>query len=538
MRRIRRIRLAKQEGTFMSTLPNTSSSKFRSTDDPALLVAWRRFIDYDVASDIQKVEHTRTRLLIIRLTLLASILAVLIGYISNHPFSPNNYIDVFFAWIMQRIGIVDPVNAVTRFYELLTDIVRILLFAVPIALTYILGFASTFAPSLAWVSYRIGAELIRRDIYLYRMGAGDYLGKTPEEQQRLLLENVGLADRRVQEIGAPDPYLEPSKGNVEIATYIDEKKTLAEADNGFSAMSIDAYIEQHVQPQIEWYIKKSHNDYDKLRQWRKYVLLASATGAILTGADVAFGPLVAVTTAIGTAISMYTELRMYGHTYGLYHPTANKLQLKLAEWSVMTDDTRHDATIISNFVKETEDIFQNERDQWMQQAIQASNSFEQSLQRNVSQRTTQTSTPSDSTPASSSSAQTGQSSQGQTSPNGSTTQNAANPSQSATQPTDPQSSQGQTSPNGSTAQTATQPTDPQSSQGQTSPNGSATQNAATQPTNPTASTTDSSTGAATDTAAASPAAHPDDPAVQAAAAVAAAGDPATPASDGKSDGSG
>ncbi|HVO41328.1 MAG TPA: SLATT domain-containing protein [Aggregatilineales bacterium] len=366
-----------------SDIPSTEPPS-RSTSDPALLIAWRRFIDYDEASDAQKVEHTKIRRRVIYLGLSASVLAVMIGYLSTHTYNTANVIDVALTWILQHLGSNDPVAATKDLYTMLTTVVRVLLFAVPIALTYILGFASTFAPSLGWVSYRIGAELIRREIYLYRMSAGDYFGKSVDDQRKLLLESVGKADRRVQEIGAPDPYLNNARSDVDIAQHIDQKKTQPK-DNGFNPMTLDEYIQLHVNPQIEWYINKSHSDYHSLRQWRRNMLVAAATGSILTAIDATLGPLVAITTAGGTAMSMYMELKMHGHTYGLYHPTANTLQLKLAAWNIADSAQQSDPAKIAALVKDIEDTFQAERDQWMQQAIQASNSFEQSLQRNVSQ---------------------------------------------------------------------------------------------------------------------------------------------------------
>ena len=334
----------------------SDSALTRTPQDPALLTAWERFIDYDIASDRQKRNHTTIRRAAIYLSFLASLLAVVMGYLSLMPNADT--------------------NAGVR-------VLQFMLFLTPIILSGILAYASRFSPSLSWVSYRIGAELIRREVYLYRMKAGDYFGQTPQAQMKMLLEGVAKADKRVLEIGVPDPYLETSAEIGDLVQFIDKNKTLGDADHGFDEMPIDDYIRLHIQPQIDWYISKSHSDYEHFRRWSIWVLIVALVGSALVAISPVLGPLVAVTTAMGTAFTMYMELNMYGHTYGLYHPIAAKLQIELAEWRILPAPQRNDPAAISQLVIHLEDILQGEREQWMQQAIQAQATFEQSLRTTV-----------------------------------------------------------------------------------------------------------------------------------------------------------
>src|SRR5262249_34971784 len=96
-----------------------------------------------------------------------------------------------------------------------------------------------------------------------------------------------------------------------------------------------------------------------------------------------FEPLVAVTTALGTALVTYMDLRMVGRNFAIYHPTANSLEIELDRWNILNAQQQSDPAQLAGLVKRVEDIFQSERDQWTQQAIQAQQAIEQSLAKSV-----------------------------------------------------------------------------------------------------------------------------------------------------------
>src|SRR5258708_30785720 len=259
--------------TNMSSITNhvvdhqLAANTIHSVDDQALQAAWRRFLDYDVAAQIQKVNHTRIRTTIITLGLVASVLAVA----STYTDSP------FIVYIAPAI--------------------RVVLIFVPILSAALLTYAYQFSPSLSWVAYRIGAELVRREIYLYRMQAGDYTGLTPGQQQQLILTRLNEANKRVNKIGAPDPYLQTT--TIDIPKAI-AGKTDTPADDGFSALTPDEYITYRIVPQKDWYIRKARSDYANMRRWRVYGLVAAAARAAV--APLRFEPIVAAQTAICVAL--------------------------------------------------------------------------------------------------------------------------------------------------------------------------------------------------------------------------------------------
>jgi SMODS and SLOG-associating 2TM effector domain 1 len=324
-----------------------AANTIHSVDDQALQASWRRFLDYDAAAAFQKVHHTRIRIAIILLGLTASVLAVASTY-------------------------VDPAQTTVA------GTLRIILIFVPILTAGLVSYAYQFSPSLSWVAYRIGAELVRREIYLYRMFSGDYAGLTPGHQQQLLLTRLNEANKRVNKIGAPDPYLQATIVDIPKAV---SGKTNDKADDGFSTLTSEEYIAYRVQPQKDWYIKKARQDYDQMRRWRVYGLAVAAASSAMAALN--FAPIVAATTAIGVALATYMELQMYGRTFSIYHPLANQLEIELDKWNILLPGEQANPVYLSAFVKTMEDSFQGEREIWMQQAIQAQQAIEQTLGKNV-----------------------------------------------------------------------------------------------------------------------------------------------------------
>ncbi len=329
----------------------------RTPDDHALQAAWRRFIDYDKASDNQKQSATNIRRWIMVLGLAATCLAVAMTYKDSNPI----------------IGFLE-------------EPLHWTLVIVPILMAGLMTYAMQFAPSISWLSYRIGAELIRREIYLYRMRAGDYQGKGDEDAQQTLLDKLLVANKEVNKMGVPAPYMQTVENIAEIV----QSKTNDPKDNGFSPMSPDDYIAERVVPQRDWYVKRSRSDYQKLKQWRILMLAVAGAGTAL--AAFRLEPFVAVSTAVGTTIATYMALKMYGQSYPIYHPTAETLQIEMDKWSILLPEQRSDPAQSAALVKRIEDVFQSERDQWAQRAIQTQTNIDQSLMKSIGDRGADTET--------------------------------------------------------------------------------------------------------------------------------------------------
>lgn len=319
----------------------------RTQADTALQAAWMRFLDFDRASIRQKNAQYRIRIPIIALMFLASVLAVAITYADS-------------------VDLIDDLHGV----------LRAALIIVPLAAAGLLAYAYQFSPSLAWITYRLGAEEIRQQIYLYRMQAGKYASRDLEGQQRLLLDQVQEASAHVHEIGAPVPFLQLTFTTEPVKPPTDRPE-----DDGYSALRGDDYVRLRVIPQTEWYLRKLNENYTKLRRWRIAILVVAGASSAL--AALGGEPLVAISTALGLAFTQYVDLKMYGHTYANYHHTAGRLIDEVSEWQILPPDRRNDASVLSPFVERVERIFEDERNNWMRQAVQAQTANEQAIMKQL-----------------------------------------------------------------------------------------------------------------------------------------------------------
>jgi hypothetical protein len=373
-------------------------SAVRTKDDVALRTAWQRYLEYSTASDKRKRTQEAVRQLILILTVTVVVLAVISTYLATErgrlevlagiapeaaalsAAMPDAATPVAepalggLCALMRQSSAAECLGSVNNLIELN----KIILIALPLILAGTLTWMMQFMPGTAWIGYRIGAELVRYQLYLYRMQAGDYTGQSSSGQQEQLLERVKQARRRVDQLGSSEPYTLPTPPDLAAAV---KAKCNDPRDDGFSALTVDEYLLYRVRPQREWYVKKLHRNYNDLRNWRAGVLFMTGIGAFLVA--VGFEPWVAVTTAIATAAGIFIDLKMYGRTYAIYHTAVMELDEEVARWLALPQEMKDETAEVSDFIKRIEDILQRERERWMQQAMQSQTASEQGLLRNV-----------------------------------------------------------------------------------------------------------------------------------------------------------
>lgn len=337
-----------QNGTKTMTVIPTDSS-----DDPALLAAWGRLMDYDNASSFQKRLYQQLRTWYIVLSLIATGIAVVSGYVILLPV----------------IGA--PV----------ADVLRILLVALPILSVGVMTYATKFATSTTWIEYRVRAELIRSHIYLYRVRAGDYRDKGDDERRMQLLNVVEQVDgkRHMEAEFVPYMNLPDADMKTKIAKATNSSPGTDKEDKGLDELNIQQYLDWRVKKQIEWYIGKISADYSKKKRFFRFGLLISGAGAVVAALDASLVPLVAVTTAMGVALSLYGNINMYGATYGIFHDAARDLQIRLNRWESRSTTNRTPEAAAALAV-DMEKIFEKERSTWETQAKQMQQMAEQSFQ--------------------------------------------------------------------------------------------------------------------------------------------------------------
>lgn len=376
------------------TMPSKLTADTRPTPftatDPALREAWRSITEYAVASTRRKDTHSRVRLIVIVLTAGATMLATVAALLAPLPDTPET--------ITLKLAM------------------RLLLVAVPLIISGILAFSLQFMPNTAWIAYRIGEQRIRREVYLYRLRAGAYRTPDPVARQRLLIDALVEIDHKVGEMGASQPFMQNFRDVQGDELTLTPQRTLpgplarlvrpvasalglnsetapveydldsAECrrivrlnapDNGYSAMTIDEYIAWRIDDQLNWYVNRLNTDFGKFRRWRRSFLFITGAGAFFAGIDL--GWIVAFTTAIGVAITMYIDLRMYGRTYAIYHQTAKALRRLKTDWKLLTATSTPTEAQVAEFVERAEALFSEEQRRWLEEALQSQQSVDQSI---------------------------------------------------------------------------------------------------------------------------------------------------------------
>lgn len=331
----------------------TAQKVIYTQDDGALRAAWRRLLDYDSIAYSQKKNYVDLRQIILWIAVLSSL----------------------FAAISATFFVTD-----SRFKTAMT----VILIALPIISVSVMDYASRFAQSTVWVELRYRAEMIRSQIFLYRTHAGIYYGKNPLQAQALLLDYVKqvLENERTSNMATP-PYLQIEESQL-IGEILKRKSSAGgDKDNGLGRIEVNEYVDWRLHHQLNWYIRKVRDHYRLTKRYRIMILAVSALGSVLVAFNVELGVWVAVTTAAALALQRWTELRMYGATYSIYHNAALRVQDELANWQIKSD--REDPEQVAAFINAIEDIFQFEQQSWRDQAIQMLEATDDAMMNTLSQ---------------------------------------------------------------------------------------------------------------------------------------------------------
>ncbi len=411
------------DNTTKQGAPEPTPNKAEAQDeyafgaDPVLAYAWELYETYSSGSQAQKRANANIRQDVIVLIFMTTVLAVAntlpgMGVVFARAAAALTAIADITGW-----GIFDWIAENSRVG------LSILVLVLSASTTALLSFASQFTPLRAWIMYRIGADRIRSEIYLYRMGVGAYKNgeQTAQEKRQTFFERVEATNAEVYKLEIAPPALQVTGKEQtyslsrprQIAAWIAlpfrfrrprrfgvvDSLTSAKQpdaggklpgryhpqdDNGFNKLTPEDYLQFRVIPQRDWYVKKVYEDYERIKDWRKIVLAIGVLSAVL--AAIQLEPYIVITTAAVVAINTHLQLNLIGNNYGIYQITANRLDSEVTRWKNLSPEEQAKPENLDNFVTNVERIFEEERVIWMQQAGKSQNETEQSLIKGASSR--------------------------------------------------------------------------------------------------------------------------------------------------------
>lgn len=414
--------------------PKMTPKHYRYEGDPVLTYAWELYETYSGGSGAQKRENTSVRRVIIMLIFLTSTLAVF-GMLPGVDFA-SGFLFGALAWL----GTVLRIGFFVSFAEWLAGLswsttLSVMLIVLSVATTAMLSYANQFTPMKAWIMYRVGADRIRSEIYLYRLKAGRYKDLDPESEdiRTVFLRQIEAINRQIYELETAPPFLQMMEQNkrpepepsgprrlytsatapfrwvlvrpwqwlgklFEKRQPDKPRKVLAdtgeevprrmsgryypEHDHGFNKLTGQDYINYRAIPQRDWYVEKVYEDYEKIKDWRRVLLTVGGASAVL--AVLQKEPFIVVTTAATVAINTHLQLNLIGSTYGNYHLTASRLDSELIRWRNSANPESREE--VARLVETIESVLEDERSVWMQQASQAQKETEQTLIKGAGKR--------------------------------------------------------------------------------------------------------------------------------------------------------
>lgn len=314
-------------------------------DQETLRHAWRRFGAFDTASVDNQTRFLRLRSAI----LIVGVLAAAAGLVSTAA---------------GEAAAKDPGGA----WATMQPAIRWLTFTASLGLAGLFAVAARFDRGSAWVLSRRSAELIQREIFLYRTRRGPYkaAGGDAGKLDAILATQLHALNRDTL------PQFGPAKagefGPRIVHTPGGQPMTLAggATDDGLCALGADDYARMRIAGQHTWYSNKAARARSRLQLYHVASIVIGLGGAMLAFAGGGWVAWVAVTTAIAAAVASWTELRRLEPTAAAYEHAAADLDDVLLWWRALSDDGRASEDNFDKLVTESEAVIESENASWTQ----------------------------------------------------------------------------------------------------------------------------------------------------------------------------
>lgn len=302
----------------------------------------------------------------------------------------------------------------------LQNALGIIILSLPIIGLNVLNYTELYAGPTTWIQYRVAAEKIRSNIYLYRTKTEkacieDSTTQNPPEsttpkpiqsysytkESERDIKLASILSQVTDEIPQKVPYTrnngQPENVDDEIGEE-DAKKLIkpaleysAEGDDGLGDLVDDEkfkiYIKTRVHKQIDWYRDRVEKDYLRSKRYTQYAMIITTLGSVLGIALSVIDPrlvgLVAIANAISVALTSWTNVTMIGKTYNIYNTTWQRLDNTLTEWRAVENRLTDKIEGRRIFIAEVECILMTELSEWSKTAMEIQVSNDRSMRNNL-----------------------------------------------------------------------------------------------------------------------------------------------------------
>jgi hypothetical protein len=326
-----------------------ASSELSVLNEILLADIWRAFVIYDRSATNTQKRFMFLRLLILRLSVIVTLLAIL-----HSQFPDLLKINTLF-WVKFSPTLPSQV-----------DLLQVLVIVAPITVSILLAGTIKFGRGVSWILLRASAETIKQEIYRYRTQVGNY--SDPVSRDINFAQVIQTINERLMKTQVNQGCLAWSQ--VKIADRESLLTTIhgaiGEQDKDpFSALTADQYREYRALDQLAWYRKKTLDLDKKWQQWQWSIYVLGGVGTFL--AAIQWDVWIAVSNAIAASILSFLEFRRFDGTLIGYNQTATNLENILCWWHALTKESQADRKNVEKLVESSEKVIQAETTGWVQE---------------------------------------------------------------------------------------------------------------------------------------------------------------------------
>lgn len=356
----------------------------------------RTFTIYDRSATNAQKRFIFLRLLILRLSVIVTLLAVLQSEFKHY----QNEVDMTL-WLRQYVSFIPNVH------QLIEDGLSFLVILAPISVSILLAGTVKFGRGVNWILLRASAETIKQEIYRYRTQVGNYsdpklrdlnfaqeiqainerLMKTQVNQSGLVWNEPKVNKRQFWLKERIDKFWSKillkqlrKKQNKQFTVnkdllayrliflmlYGKQNKQSKKGKNAlYSSLTAEEYINERLIDQLKWYRRKTLDLDKKWQLWQWWIYLLGGVGTFL--AAMKFDVWIAVTNAIAASILSFLEFRRLDSTLIGYNQTATNLENILWWWYALTEDAQGERKNIEKLVESSERVIRSETTGWVQE---------------------------------------------------------------------------------------------------------------------------------------------------------------------------
>ena len=221
----------------------------------------------------------------------------------------------------------------------------------PITVSVLLAASVKLDRGMNWILLRASAEIIKKEIYLYRVGFYD-----PKDADRFLAKEIQVVGDRLMKT-------QVNRSGLVISASKSKKSQPVDREALFSPLTVEQYLEYRLIDQLSWYRSKTVklDSQWQFLQWSIYVWGGLGTFLAAINKEI----WVAITNAIATAIASFLDFKQLDSTLVCYNQAACNLENLLCWWHALTDEEMANPNNIKKLVENTEKVIQAATSSWV-----------------------------------------------------------------------------------------------------------------------------------------------------------------------------